>query len=624
MTFKGRALALATIAALYLAAAKFGFTMAFTAEQVTLVWPPTGFALAMLLLFGRRLWPAIFAGAFLANITTHEPVAVAVAIAAGNTAEAVLAAWLIAKYVPLGDSLGRMRQALGVVVFGAGLSTLVSATIGVASLCLGGLQPWSAFGALWWTWWLGDATGDLLVAPLLLTCRGWRVDWEAAGILEAVLLGGGLALASVGVFVSGRTVGAAHYPLEFLVFPFLTWAAIRFGVAGASIANLLTASVAVWGTVHGPGSYAAGDVADHLMLLQVFLAVAAGTSLLLGAAVTEHRSALRCRDAEHAVSRVLAEAATADEATARILDVIMADLHWDIGLRWAVDVEAKLLRCVEVRCRASSGFRELERVSRARTLRPGEGLPGHVWAYAAPQWIPNIQHERQFTGLAAAVEQGLHAAFAFPISVGTNVLGVFEFLARPVRQPDEGLLWTLSAIGAHVGQFLVRKRAEHELAFRAAHDGLTHSLNRAAFMDRLREAGERAHDSGGLISVLFIDIDRFKTINDRFGHVVGDRVLAETARRLRRCLRPGDAVARLGGDEFAVLLERVTGEDDASTVATRMQASLDRPFEVQGQVLTVAASIGIALSETGRQGSEDLLRAADEAMYVKKGCKAAR
>jgi diguanylate cyclase (GGDEF)-like protein len=624
MTFNPRALALVTIAAIYVALAKFGFTMAFPAEQVTLVWPPTGFALAILLLYGRRLWPAIFAGAFLANVTSHEPLAAAVAIAAGNTAEAVLAAWLIARYTPLGDSLGRMRQALGLVVFGAAASTIVSATIGVTSLCLGGVQPWSAFGALWWTWWLGDATGDLLVAPLLLTCRGWRVDWQLASIPEAVALVGGLALASAGVFVSGRTVGATHYPLEFLVFPFLTWAAISFGVAGASLANLLTSAVALWGTVHGVGAYAAGEVTEHLMLLQVFLAVAATTSLLLGAAVTEHRAALRCRDAEHAVSRVLAEAATADEATARILDVIMADLHWDVGLRWSVDVDAKVLRCAEVRCRTGASFEEFERTCRARTFEPGEVLPGHVWAYAAPQWIPDIQHAHQFHRLKAAAGHGLRAAFAFPISVGTDVLGVFEFLAVTVRQPDEGLLWTLSAIGAHVGQFLVRKRAEHELAFRATHDGLTNSLNRSAFMDRLREAGERAGDSGGLISILFIDIDRFKSMNDRFGHVVGDWLLVETARRLRRCVRPGDAVARLGGDEFAVLLERVIGEDDAAAVARRMQASLDRPFEVEGQALALAASIGIAVSDPGRQASEDLLRAADEAMYRTKGAKAAR
>ncbi len=619
MNLKARLCTFVAMAAVYVAAAKFGFTMALTAEQVTLVWPPTGLALAILLQYGHQLWPGILLGAFLANITSHEPLIVAVAIAAGNTAEAVLAARLLRRYAPLGDSLSRLRQALGLVVFGAIASTSVSATIGMTSLCLGGVQPWSAFGALWWTWWLGGATGDLLVAPLLLTWREWRVDWRLARLSEAGLLVAGLALASVGVFAGGlRAGGTVHHPLEYLVFPFLIWAAIRFGIVGAALANLLTSAIAIWGTLYGSGPYSGGDLAEHLMLLQVYLAVAAGTSLLLGAAVTERRAALRCRDAEHAVSRVLAEVSTAEKATARILTVIMSDLRWDIGLRWSVDAEAQLLRCAEIRCHAGASFPEFERVSRARIFRPGELLPGHVWAYAAPQWIPDIRKARQFPRLQAAAGLGLHAAFAFPISVGTEVLGVFEFLSRTVRRPDEDLLWTLSAIGTHVGQFLVRKRAEHELAFRATHDGLTQSLNRLAFMDRLQEARARADDSGGRIAVLFIDIDRFKAMNDRLGHLAGDQLLVETARRLRRCVRPGDAVARLGGDEFAILLERVAGKGDASDVAARIRASLSRPFHVDGRALALTASIGIAVSESERREPEDLLRAADDAMYRKK------
>ena len=179
------------VATLYVIAAKFGFTMAFTAEQVTLVWPPTGLALAALLLLGNRVWPGIFLGAFVANITTHEPFAAALAIAAGNTLEAVIAASLIRRYVGTPLSRSWLRCTLGVVVFGAIASTIVSATIGVATLCAGGLQPWTAFGALWRTWWLGDATADLIIVPAFLafSARPRALGWRGAVEIITLVVG---------------------------------------------------------------------------------------------------------------------------------------------------------------------------------------------------------------------------------------------------------------------------------------------------------------------------------------------------------------------------------------------------------------------------------------------------
>jgi len=148
-----RLTAIASIAVAYLAAAKLGFTLAFTAEQVTPIFPPTGLALSALLVFGPQVWPGILLGAFLANVTTHEPVLVALAIAGGNTLEAIIAARLLRRFARFEQTLDTLQHALGLVVFGALASTLVAATIGVTSLCLGGVQPWTAFGPLWVTWW---------------------------------------------------------------------------------------------------------------------------------------------------------------------------------------------------------------------------------------------------------------------------------------------------------------------------------------------------------------------------------------------------------------------------------------------------------------------------------------
>jgi integral membrane sensor domain MASE1 len=135
-------------AAIYFCAAKLGLSMAVIAEQVSAVWPSTGISLAAILLFGRPLWPGIWLGAFAANFTANEPIATAFGIASGNTLEAVIGAWLLTRWVRFDTSLERLKDVLGLIVFGAGFSTTISATVGVASLCLGGVHPWSNFASL--------------------------------------------------------------------------------------------------------------------------------------------------------------------------------------------------------------------------------------------------------------------------------------------------------------------------------------------------------------------------------------------------------------------------------------------------------------------------------------------
>ena len=140
-----------------------------------------------------------------ANATAHETLVVAACIAVGNTIEAIIAAYLLRFFTGLSSSLDRLRHALGLVVFGALLSTMIGATIGVTSLCAGGMQPWSAYRQLWWTWWLGDAVGAMLVAPALLTLGAWRHIRRDDRVAEAGLLLVGL------LSVSGRRVRQLVY-----------------------------------------------------------------------------------------------------------------------------------------------------------------------------------------------------------------------------------------------------------------------------------------------------------------------------------------------------------------------------------------------------------------------------
>ncbi|HEX8291974.1 MAG TPA: EAL domain-containing protein [Pyrinomonadaceae bacterium] len=161
-----------------------------------------------------------------------------------------------------------------------------------------------------------------------------------------------------------------------------------------------------------------------------------------------------------------------------------------------------------------------------------------------------------------------------------------------------------------------RKRAEEQLLHDAFHDALTGLPNRALFMDHVKMAIQRSRRSGDrLFAALFLDLDRFKIINDSLGHMVGDQLLVGIAHRLEACLRPGDTVARLGGDEFTILLEDLTTMEDATDVARRVQEAVTQPFNIGGHEVFTTASIGIALSNTGYERAEDLLRDADTAMY---------
>ncbi|MCB1945695.1 MAG: diguanylate cyclase [Thauera sp.] len=163
-----------------------------------------------------------------------------------------------------------------------------------------------------------------------------------------------------------------------------------------------------------------------------------------------------------------------------------------------------------------------------------------------------------------------------------------------------------------------RKQTEEKLRFRANHDALTGLPNRRLFEDRLQSAIASALRHGERFALMLVDLDRFKGVNDRFGHLAGDALLVEVGRRLQRCVRASDTVARLGGDEFAVILGEVGGREDAVEVAARICASMAEPFELGEGVAQIGASVGIALGPQDDADAEELQRRADAALYTVK------
>src|SRR5215469_1331213 len=235
------------LAAVYVATGYVGLEIAGYAHTVTLLWPPAGIALAALTLGGRKLWPGIALGAFFVNLLTGVGAAVALGIATGNTAAALVGVLLVER-IGVSTSLSRRRDVVALIA-AAACFPLVSASAGVATITLGGIIPSSqVFGA--WLWWcVGDSVGILLIAPVLLT---WPLRMPLRGrFLETFALSTILVTTSAIIFLAG--VGGHQDALTFVVFPPLVWAASRFGPRGAALAALGTATIAIVGTLAGRG-----------------------------------------------------------------------------------------------------------------------------------------------------------------------------------------------------------------------------------------------------------------------------------------------------------------------------------------------------------------------------------
>lgn len=281
-----------SLAGLYFLAGKLGLRLAFANPSATAVWPPTGIALAAFLTFGRRVWPSIFAGAFLVNLTTAGTVATTFGIATGNTLEALVGAALVERWADGRRAFTRAPTLLSFTILAAIVATVISPTLGVGSLALGGYVRWPDYGATWLTWWLGDMGGALVVAPaLLLWTAQPRVRWSRAQTIEAAVLLILLVLASETVFGGPFGWGLPRYPLGFVFLPLLLWTAFRLGTREAAVAMLLLAGLAIDGTLHQTGPFVRSTPNDSLLLLQVFLAVSSVTTLAFGTLVDERRAA---------------------------------------------------------------------------------------------------------------------------------------------------------------------------------------------------------------------------------------------------------------------------------------------------------------------------------------------
>jgi PAS domain S-box-containing protein len=309
------------LAALYFLTARLGLLMAIPGGHVTPVWPPSGIALAAVLLRGRRVWPGIWLGSFAANFWdfSGSPMSLATDLATsavfgiGASLAALLGSQLLRRFMGERNPLERVLDVCVFMALGGVVSCLVSATVGVTTLCLAGFAPWSGYGQDWLTWWLGDTAGVFVVAPLLLVWGGMRRRKSATRWVE-LSAGFGLLIAVTHyVFIENRTLLFTGKPHTFILIPFLIWSAVRFGRRGGATAAGLIALVAVWGTIHGSGPFNLGSRNESLLALEIFLSVVSLTALCIAAVVMERRRVL-----DELESRVAERTASLDQANAAL------------------------------------------------------------------------------------------------------------------------------------------------------------------------------------------------------------------------------------------------------------------------------------------------------------------
>ncbi|GHE08495.1 MASE1 domain-containing protein [Streptomyces alanosinicus] len=302
---RSRAAAVAEIcalAALYYGSARAGLLQQLVRGQVTPLWPPSGIALAGLLLRGPRVWPGIAIGAFFTNLWLGPSLPAVLAITAGNTL-APVCSYTLLRRIGFRNELDRLRDALALIFLGAFTGMLISATTGSGTLLLAGVLNTEGFWPTWSVWWTGDAMGVLVVTPVLLVLSSARRPKGVSALrwVEGLLL----VAATIGVGV----VETSRVPLMFLGFPLLIWAAFRFQLAGAAPCALAVSTFAIVTAARRAGPFAGHDLLTNMITLQAFNGSASLTALLVAAVISERNETQReiaraCRQLAEMVAKI--------------------------------------------------------------------------------------------------------------------------------------------------------------------------------------------------------------------------------------------------------------------------------------------------------------------------------
>lgn len=326
-------------------------------------------------------------------------------------------------------------------------------------------------------------------------------------------------------------------------------------------------------------------------------------------------------------TRLFVGADTIGEAVTKVIQLVCENLGWDWGAYWTVATDTageRQLKLQDYWHGQQETLQLFTQESLAMQVRPGTGLVGQVWQQGEPRWVENMNSDEAFLRNKSAAQCQLRSGYIFPVAYISDegerhCPGVLEFYSRLTRQSEAQLPSLSATIGALIAQTAQRLEQQETIRLLAQIDGLTELANRSHFYQILDAACKRSAASGAVFGLIFIDLDRFKPVNDAFGHEAGNVVLRGFSQRVQALPIPGKLAGRLGGDEFAILYQ----PDGTATPFNEQLDSLVRqvlhaaqlPFMFNGHEMTVSASIGISIYPDNGLTGPELLRAADTAMY---------
>lgn len=710
---------------------------------VTLLWPPSGLALAALLIGGRKYWPGVFIGALAGNMMAGSSAEVSFFIACGNTLEAIAAAWLLSRTKGFVVALTHPRDYLWLGI-AASASAPIGALAGSGTLFLSGLLSGSMFLPNLLYWWQGDVLGMLLITPLILVWRQLPEDWShhRRRLLEASACFGLAFLFGQAIFLGWFHDLIGPIARGYWMFLFAAWGAVRFGRHGALLIISTAAIQAPFGSALGVGIFGAGSSQINIHNLWFYMLILSTVGITLALSIHARNKA---EQREHIRTRLL-ELIAKDVPLQDILQTIVRNVeehhphmlcsillldqeskHLLTGAAPSLpDFYNKAVHDLEIgmgvgSCGTAAFTGERVIVEDIQThpywagykeLAASAGL-GSCWSdpvknasgkvlgtfaiyhrKASTPTADDIQLIEQTASLAGiAIEKqmasdslqassqhlrtiiettpecvklvdthgtllSMNAAGLRMIEaddeksvIGQNVYPIidpeyredFRLFNERICQGQKGSLefaitglkgtrrWMethavpfVDKTNGQVVQLAVtrditqKKESEYLIWQQANFDALTGLPNRHMFHDRLQQAMKKAHRSGLPMALMFLDLDRFKEINDTLGHDMGDILLKEAAQRLNNCVRETDVVSRLGGDEFTVIISDLSDSSNVDHIAQNILRKLAEPFDLKNEYAYVSASIGITLYPEDAATIEDLLKNADQAMYLAK------
>jgi signal transduction histidine kinase len=489
------------LAVIYHLAARLGLKMAYVQANTSPVWPPTGIALAALLLMGYRYWPGITLGLLLGSLLTGAPLDLAIGMSLGNTVEALVAVYCMNRFVGLHKEIDRIRDVVGLVLVSL-LCTTIGASIGTTTLMLTGLGEWQSYWAIWITWWIGDLLGALVVAPVLLTWASLpAVRFNRRSYIEGGILLVLVAAVTWFVFSSLPPVGIFHQAMIYVIFPFVIWAALRFGQRGATLAITIVSGIAIWGTAQGTGPFSLESKNNGLVLLQTFMAVVALTALILAAATLERRKAT------DALRQRADELATLNDSSKTFLDNFEITSIFQTICRLAVTRLGSDVAWIETRDEneASHGKVIVYGVSSKVLQRLKE-----KWPEMEPLQdlaAPIVKELSEGKGSASLTEYSYRSYAIFPLLFSNRLIGTLRLLSRQKEfffDDNQILLQSYANLAAVAIQntllFEEVRRSNKQL------HGLSQRLMKAQEEERLHLSRELHDESGQLLAALTVQL----------------------------------------------------------------------------------------------------------------------